>query len=207
MDYTELVASMAEQYGIPVELAMRWVQKESGFDESAVNKRTGASGLTQVMPATATDPGYGVTPLSAELLMDPEANLDFGFQYLSAMKDKFGNWEDALRAYNAGPGSVDRSRGYAETNDYVATILGEDPISRPGGSVTGSGEYLGGVTTPSGIEALLSARKDRAREDAIMRILGGVMEGQRTEVQAPEVPLRGRLSRGDSDFNPMRRFE
>ena len=210
MDYTELVASLAEKYGIPNELAQRWVMKESGFDESAVNSRTGATGLTQVMPATAADPGYGVAPLSAELLMDPEANLEFGMQYLSAMKDKFGNWEDALRAYNAGPGSVDRSREFAETNNYVATILGDGAIERAGGSVSGSGEYFGGMSAAE-LEELLASRMnddDDRKAAATMRAMSAIQEALdgRGDVQPLELSTGDIRRPGNRGYDPMRWF-
>jgi hypothetical protein len=208
MDYTELVASLAEKYGIPNELAQRWVMKESGFDESAVNSRTGATGLTQIMPRTAADPGYGVAPLAAEELMDPEANLEFGMQYLAAMKEKFGNWEDALRAYNAGPGSVERSRNFAETNDYVAAILGDSPIERAGGAVSGSGEYFGGMSAAE-LEELLALRMkddDDRKAAATMRALSSIQEAldNRSDVAPLELPVTGIRRPGNREYDPLR---
>jgi soluble lytic murein transglycosylase-like protein len=43
------------------------------------------------------------------------------------MFDKFGTWELALAAYNAGPGAVEEHKGippFAETEGYVKAILG-----------------------------------------------------------------------------------
>ncbi len=40
------------------------LKTESNFNPKAVNKASGAQGLAQVMPDTAADPGYDVTPLS-----------------------------------------------------------------------------------------------------------------------------------------------
>jgi hypothetical protein len=44
---------------------------------------------------------------------------------------QFGSYEKALRAYNAGPGNVERSKSFAETNNYVRTILGAGGDSAP----------------------------------------------------------------------------
>lgn len=209
MDYRELVAAKAEQYGIPVELAMRWVMQESGFDESAVNPRTGAAGLTQVMAATARDPGYGVTPISADDRFDPEANLDFGMQYLRAMHDKFGQWDLALAAYNAGPGAVSEAGGvpsYEETQNYVANILGSDPIAAGGFAPVAGGDAVSG----EGIYGLLEELAARKREEdqtskdrAIMSILGGLASQDRRP--APAIPQTS-VRRG-RDVDPLRRFQ
>jgi soluble lytic murein transglycosylase-like protein len=71
------------------------------------------------MPATAKTLGVDIA--------DPEANLEGGARYLRMMFDKFGTWELALAAYNAGPGAVEAHDGippYAETEKYVKAILG-----------------------------------------------------------------------------------
>ncbi|RYI21353.1 MAG: lytic transglycosylase domain-containing protein [Acetobacteraceae bacterium] len=58
---------------------------------------------------------------------DAEENLEGGARYLRMMYDKFGTWELALAAYNAGPGAVEEHDGippFAETESYVKAILG-----------------------------------------------------------------------------------
>lgn len=203
MDLVELVRSKASEYGIPAGLAVRLVQKESSFDPDATNERTGAAGLMQIMERTALDPGYGVDPLTAEERYDPEASADFGFQYLRAMYDRTGNWEDALRAYNAGLGKVDESRGFDETNDYVATILGTEPFSRDDGQtfVTAEGDYL----TRDELEQ--AAARLRAREEATFRALSrpfiererqGPTASERLLESLPEAPEERSI------FNPLR---
>ena len=62
---------------------------------------------------------------------DAEQNLEGGARYLRMMFDKFGSWDLALAAYNAGPGAVEAYNGippYAETENYVKAILGEGPV-------------------------------------------------------------------------------
>lgn len=81
------------------------IQQESGGDPNAVSPK-GAQGLTQVMPATGRDPGFGVAPLRDNT---PQENVRFGRDYLTAMLRRYPGRPDlALAAYNAGPGVADR---------------------------------------------------------------------------------------------------
>ena len=136
-DLRALAAQMANRYGLDPDIFIRQIQQESGFNPQARNRRTGATGLGQVMAATAQDPGFGVAPLRDRL--DPVENLRFSAEYMRAMLDKYdGDYRLALAAYNAGPGVVDRAGGipaYEETQNYVAKILGGQirPEPRPEG--------------------------------------------------------------------------
>lgn len=119
-----LVASKAAQYGIPADIADRWVHAESAYDPKATSKK-GARGLTQLMPKTADT--YGVKDVE-----DPEQNVEGGAHYLADLKAQFGSWDKALAAYNAGPGAVTKAGGvpdYPETQAYVKTILGDQPAA------------------------------------------------------------------------------
>ena len=98
---------------------------ESNGDPNAVSP-DGAIGLMQIMLPTARDPGFGVetafeiaerlgyvfNDTSDEtlerLLFLPEVNVEFGNQYLDAMLSQYSEVDDALRAYNAGKGNVDK---------------------------------------------------------------------------------------------------
>lgn len=98
----------------------------------------GAQGITQVMPKTAKDPGYGVAPLRDD---SREEYIRFGRDYLQAMLEEFdGDYRKALAAYNAGAGSVKKAVSRAkdsgksweehlpkksETIPYMNKILGE----------------------------------------------------------------------------------
>jgi soluble lytic murein transglycosylase-like protein len=116
--YLSLAKGLAARYDIPEDLFLRLVQQESGWNPNAVSPK-GATGLAQLMPATARALGVDIN--------DPEQNLEGGARYLRAMYDKFGSWRLALAAYNAGPGAVEQYGGippYAETKNYVRAIMG-----------------------------------------------------------------------------------
>lgn len=116
--YLEVAKAAAKKHGIPEDLFLRLVQRESGWNPGAVSHK-GATGLAQLMPGTAKKLGVDIA--------DPHQNLEGGARYLRMMYDKFGSWKLALAAYNAGPGAVEKHGGippFAETKAYVKAILG-----------------------------------------------------------------------------------
>jgi soluble lytic murein transglycosylase-like protein len=117
-EYLETAKAAASRHGVPEDLFLRLVQRESGWNPGAVSVK-GATGLAQLMPDTANLLGVDIA--------DPADNLDGGARYLRMMYDKFGSWRLALAAYNAGPGAVETHGGippFAETESYVKAILG-----------------------------------------------------------------------------------
>lgn len=116
--YLAMARDAAVLHGVPVDLFLRLVQQESGWNPKAVSHK-GALGLAQLMPHTArllrVDPA------------DPRQNLEGGARYLMQQYRTFGTWKLALAAYNAGPGAVRKYGGvppYAETRNYVKVIAG-----------------------------------------------------------------------------------
>lgn len=106
-----------------------------GPDGKLLTSPKGAQGEMQVMPGTATDPGFGVTPAKDN---SPAELARVGREYLAAMQQRYGDTDKALAAYNAGPGAVDaavKAHGEkwldampAETKGYVAKankLMGE----------------------------------------------------------------------------------
>jgi hypothetical protein len=97
----------------------RVVAAESSFDPTKSNPKSGAGGLAGLTPATARE--LGVDPFN------PQQALQGGARYLKQMLDRYGgDYEKALAAYNAGPGTVDKYGGippFKETQDYVQRVL------------------------------------------------------------------------------------
>lgn len=92
-----------------------------------VTSKTGALGIMQLMPGTAK--ALGVDPY------DAQQNLAGGLKFLGSLLKRYGgNVEEALAAYNWGPGNLDaamkRHGGFSldylpkETRDYVSRIEG-----------------------------------------------------------------------------------
>ncbi len=106
-EYATYVEAAAEQYGVPEEIIYAMIKCESDFDSGAVSA-AGAVGLCQLMPETflwLTD-DILYDHFEAGMLYDPETNIRYGVCYLARLYDRFGDWELAFAAYNAGPARV-----------------------------------------------------------------------------------------------------
>jgi hypothetical protein len=122
-DMATHVLLMSSYYSLDPRLLVAIVGVESSWRTGAVSS-SGAQGLGQLMPATAS--GLGV--VSA----DAYENLDGTARYLRRMvqqsnaADADARYRLALASYNAGPQAVARFRGvppFAETQAYVAKVM------------------------------------------------------------------------------------
>ncbi|MBE6032080.1 MAG: lytic transglycosylase domain-containing protein [Clostridiales bacterium] len=96
----------ADVYDEDVLLLMAMAQRESRFYADAVNKSSGATGLMQIMPATAKANGY-----EPEEMLDAHTNIQFGAMYISNHRDNYdGDLTLALSAYSQGGGAVNRGQ-------------------------------------------------------------------------------------------------
>lgn len=152
--YGAAAAAAATRYGIDPGVFTRQIQQESGFNPS-ITSPAGAVGIAQFMPATAA--GMGVDPT------DPLASLDAAARLMAQYLKQFnGSYALALAAYNAGPGAVQQYGGvppYAETQQYVKTILGGPDTSNPAMQMyTGTSNESGKpVATPDQLNAAKQA--------------------------------------------------
>lgn len=102
-EYGDLINKYAEEYNIDPDLLYAVIQVESGHKNGLTSDK-GAQGLMQIIPSTAK---Y----LGIKNAFDPDENIRGGTRYLRELLDKYnGDVEKALRAYNAGPGTVDAGR-------------------------------------------------------------------------------------------------
>lgn len=115
----QMVDAASQRFGVPRELVIAVSRAESAF-RSDVSSPAGATGLMQLMPATAR--GLGVTDIK-----DPWQNIAGGTKYLRQLLDRFdGDVTKVIAGYNAGPNAVQKHGGippYAETRTYVARVL------------------------------------------------------------------------------------
>ena len=117
--FDTLIHDTARHTSLDPALLKAVMQVESAFDKYALSSK-GASGLMQLMPATASR--YGVASV-----FDPAENVLAGARYLRDLLDLFdGDTRLALAGYNAGENAVARYGGippYAETRDYVTKVM------------------------------------------------------------------------------------
>ena len=115
------IVESSRRYNIDPLLIYAQMHQESSFKLRATSHK-GASGLMQLMPATARR--FGVTSI-----YDPKQNIDAGVKYMRWLLDTFNQDVVLARAgYNAGEGAVmkygRRVPPYRETQEYVRRITG-----------------------------------------------------------------------------------
>jgi soluble lytic murein transglycosylase len=129
----------SEANGLDPYLVASLIRQESEFNPNAVS-RANAVGLMQLLPKTGklVAREEKLKRFSASQLYTPAVNLQLGTRYFRGMVDKFGSFEYALAAYNAGSDRVEEWLGqgkyrdpqefvesipFTETREYVQAIL------------------------------------------------------------------------------------
>ncbi|WP_291143975.1 lytic transglycosylase domain-containing protein [Hydrogenophaga sp.] len=139
MPYREQVVPRAREIGLDPAYVYGLIRQESRFVTDA-RSGVGASGLMQVMPATArwTARKIGLSDFRAQQITERDVNIQIGTAYLKLALDDFeGSLPMAAAAYNAGPSRVRQWRNgpvlagevwaenipFEETRDYVQRVL------------------------------------------------------------------------------------
>lgn len=111
-DLENAARAAAAQVGVAPEVFMGLVHTESAWNPFA-HSPVGAVGLTQIMPGTWAS-WLGMT---VEQLWEPVHNLTGGARILADELKRFGSYELALMAYNAGSPAVRRAITKAGTEN------------------------------------------------------------------------------------------
>ena len=170
MPFRDQVVAQAADAGLDPAVMYGLIRQESRFVTDA-RSSAGASGLMQLMPATAkwTARKIGM-PYTPSMTTDSAANLKLGAAYLKLVLDDFGgSLAMAAAAYNAGPNRPRRWREgaslepaawaetmpFSETRDYVKKVLSNSVYyaARLGERVPSLKTRLGGTIGPRSVTA------------------------------------------------------
>lgn len=117
--WSYFIYHQSKKYGIDESLVKAVIYTESYFNPNATSHK-GASGLMQLMPATAEK--YGVSDL-----YNPQQNIVAGIKHLRYLMKLFpDNLKHVIAAYNAGENAVNKYNGippYRETQGYVKKVM------------------------------------------------------------------------------------
>jgi soluble lytic murein transglycosylase len=139
MPFRDAVIQRSRDIGLDPAYVYGLIRQESRFIMNA-RSGVGASGLMQVMPATARETAryIGLTGFTANQINDRDTNITIGTAYLKRALDDFGgSMAMAAAAYNAGPSRPRNWRNgpqleaaiwaenvpFNETRDYVKKVL------------------------------------------------------------------------------------
>lgn len=131
--YEGLIRQYADQYDVPVELAMAVVRIESNFRPTAKGS-AGEIGLMQIKPATAKLMGYKGR---ASGLYDPETNIRFGMKYLAGAHELGdGKLCRTILKYNAGHGAKRMNPVSQRYCNKVEVVIASMDIVKPAEDVS-----------------------------------------------------------------------
>jgi soluble lytic murein transglycosylase len=141
--YRAAIAARSQELGLDPNYVQGLIRQETRF-MPMLRSSAGASGLMQVMPATAKWVAKKIgIDYSPSMIGDPDVNLQLGTGYLKLVLDAFdGSQAMAAAAYNAGPNRPRRWRDgpqlataawtenipFSETRNYVKKVLSNASI-------------------------------------------------------------------------------
>lgn len=119
------LAETDKMLGLTAGTSARQINVESRFDDAAFNEGSGARGISQVIELTRAS-----LSKRAGRVLDSHNTDDALWMHREVMREnmkKFGNENDALRAYNSG--WLTEKWGNKETVNYIAQITGNNPAT------------------------------------------------------------------------------
>jgi len=117
------VESSGNSYAVRYEKNYRWLAKPLGkyhwhTPTEKISQKT-SWGLMQIMGAVARERGFEGKYLAE--LCNPEMGVKYGVKHLKWQYKRYGNWEDAVSAYNQGNNK--KINGEYKNQSYVDKVM------------------------------------------------------------------------------------
>ncbi|MDX2054489.1 MAG: LysM peptidoglycan-binding domain-containing protein [Polyangiaceae bacterium] len=113
--FSKRLRSRVLSAGLPSDVM--WLSLVESGHNPTIRSRVGAAGLWQFMPASGLHYGLKIDRYVDERL-DPEKSTLAAIKFLSELKQRFGNWELAMAAYNMGMGALGDAISKFNCNDF-----------------------------------------------------------------------------------------
>ena len=108
LKYEDYVEVYAKENNLSPAFVYAVIKCESGFDKEAVSS-VGATGLMQIMPDTFSWINMKLGEKNNySMATDPETNIKYGCYLYGYLLSRYGRVQEALAAYHAGIGNVDK---------------------------------------------------------------------------------------------------
>ncbi len=137
-EYSDIVNTECSKYNIDKYMIFAIIKAESNFKPDAVSSKE-AIGLMQLTSDTANwcAQQLDMGKINKNDLYVPEINIKLGVYYFNYLMNKYGDFDTAISAYNAGMGNVDKwlekaeystdgkkinNTPFNETNSYITKI-------------------------------------------------------------------------------------
>ncbi len=163
--WLDIVERLLPESGVPESVFYGLIRSESLFNPVAVS-RSGAMGLTQLMPPTAEETARKLG-MSSYSVTRPEDNLRIGFRYYRSMvATNDGRLMRGMFAYNAGPGRMRRwAAAYPELpDDILLEILEYSETRQYGRNITQAALMYGalyeGRTSSDTLDLVVAGKRD-----------------------------------------------
>ena len=125
LKYEDYVEVYAKENNLSPAFVYAVIKCESGFDKEAVSS-VGATGLMQIMPDTFSWINMKLGEKNNySMATDPETNIKYGCYLYGYLLSRYGRVQEALAAYHAGIGNVDKwldNPQYSSDGESLHTI-------------------------------------------------------------------------------------